>query len=469
MPPADPPTETTLPAKTTLNAANLEALGPSRLATLVLELAEGDAAAKRRLRLELAGRHQPEEVARAVRKRLATVARARGSLDVERQRALARDLDAHRRALVDHLAPHRPREALDLMLRLVELKPGILERCAWLDDATAALFEATVTDLPALVDAAGPPFEELGERLARAVPDDGWLGAGAVLESVVPRLDAAGRARLRARLEAARAGEPAATRREFDAVPRVVGALARLADLEGDVDAYTALFDAEQRRNPTIAARIARRLLAAGRAEQAAAALAEAPLRGGRRREREEVEADVMEALGDVAGAQARRWAGFAETLDADHLRAYLRRLADFDDVEAEKRAFRHVHAFPQVHAALAFLLAWPAPREAATLVLARAEELDGDRWELLSPAAETLEERYPLAGMLLRRALIEATLTRKRTTRYGHAARHWRACAELADRIDDVDRFETHDAFRRRIEATHGRKSGFWSRVAER
>jgi len=121
------------------------------------------------------------------------------------------------------------------------------------------------------------------------------------------------------------------------------------------------------------------------------------------------------------------------------------------------------------VHAALAFLLAWPAPREAAKLVTERAEEFDGDRWQLLSPAADTLGEKHPLAATLLRRAMIETTLTRKRTSRYGHAARHWRECAVLAERVADFGRFETPDAFRRRIEADHGRKVGFWTRVAER
>jgi hypothetical protein len=42
-------------AKTTLNARNLEALGAKRLAELLIDLSTGDAAAKRRLRLELAG------------------------------------------------------------------------------------------------------------------------------------------------------------------------------------------------------------------------------------------------------------------------------------------------------------------------------------------------------------------------------------------------------------------------------
>lgn len=68
-------------SKTTLNAKNLEALGPARLAELLMELTAGDAAAKRRLRLELAGARGPGDVAREVRRRLAQVARARGFVD----------------------------------------------------------------------------------------------------------------------------------------------------------------------------------------------------------------------------------------------------------------------------------------------------------------------------------------------------------------------------------------------------
>jgi len=45
-------------SKKTLNAENLEALGAQRLAELLMDIAEGDAATKRRLRLELRGRQR---------------------------------------------------------------------------------------------------------------------------------------------------------------------------------------------------------------------------------------------------------------------------------------------------------------------------------------------------------------------------------------------------------------------------
>ena len=59
--------------KKTLNAKNLEALGAERLAELLIEISAGNAAAKRRLRLELAGAQSPAEVAREIRKRLSAI------------------------------------------------------------------------------------------------------------------------------------------------------------------------------------------------------------------------------------------------------------------------------------------------------------------------------------------------------------------------------------------------------------
>ena len=42
-------------SKQTLNAKNLEALGAEKLSEMLMDLSKGNAAAKRRLRLELAG------------------------------------------------------------------------------------------------------------------------------------------------------------------------------------------------------------------------------------------------------------------------------------------------------------------------------------------------------------------------------------------------------------------------------
>jgi acyl-CoA reductase-like NAD-dependent aldehyde dehydrogenase len=114
----------------------------------------------------------------------------------------------------------------------------------------------------------------------------------------------------------------------------------------------------------------------------------------------------------------------------------------------------------------LSFLIAWPDLERAARLVQARHAELDGNLYEILSPAGEALEARHPLAATLARRAMIDFTLTEARSKRYPHAARHLDECAGLAPRIEDFAGHPGHEDYVRRLKSAHGRKVGFWQAV---
>lgn len=178
----------------------------------------------------------------------------------------------------------------------------------------------------------------------------------------------------------------------------------------------------------------------------------------------EQVRIDVLEARGRLDEAKAFRWTCFERSLSAVHLRAYLKRLPGFDDVEAEERALSHALVFPSVHQALMFLVSWPALDRAAQLVLTRWEELDGNHYEILGPGADALEARHPLAATVLRRSMIDFSLDKARATRYRHAARHLLQCESLTREIADYGPFEAHDAYLERLRTKHGRKTSFWS-----
>jgi hypothetical protein len=144
---------------------------------------------------------------------------------------------------------------------------------------------------------------------------------------------------------------------------------------------------------PHQGAEIGRRLLAAGRAAEALAALEQAkPKRSTTKAARDDdfhliglaamtqweaTFIEALEATGRQDEAQRLRWAAFEERLSADRLRAYLKRLPDFDDVEAEERAMSTrsaSRASPPRSASSRVAGSGPA----AQLVLARAAELDG-------------------------------------------------------------------------------------------
>lgn len=80
----------------------------------------------------------------------------------------------------------------------------------------------------------------------------------------------------------------------------------------------------------------------------------------------------TSEALGRSDEAQSARWGIFECDFNADYLRAFLKRLPDFDDEEAELRAITHARAYAGFHHGLAFSINWPALDAAAAHVLER-------------------------------------------------------------------------------------------------
>ncbi|WP_176594125.1 DUF6880 family protein [Sphingobium sp. EM0848] len=470
----------------TLNQANLEALGANRLAQLLLELVAGNAQAKRRLRLELASASGSGDVAGEVAKRLATIAKAKAFIDWNKVKPLAQDIEAQRRAIMEHIAPTAPATALDLLWKLIALARPVLSRCDDSHGTLGTVFATALSDLGSLAAAARLPSDRLVDRVFDSVCDNDHGQFDGVVALMAEPLGEAGLKALQNKFEAMAREVPP---RPPQAERRVIGygsggafyedemearrhdrlvrqALVDIADALGDVDAFIAQYPVDRRNNPAIAAAIAERLLAAGRTSEAMSALDAADAirrRGGHWPDWDRVRIAALDTLGHADKAQAARWKRFTTALDAEYLRAYLKRLPDFDDLEAEKRALAHVRAFPSLPHALHFLLAWPAIDSAATMLLARADELDGDPYEILTPAAEALESRHPLAATLALRAMIDFSLDKARVKRYPHAARHLQSCAHLARRIDDYGGHPDHDAYVTELKTKHGRKRGFW------
>jgi hypothetical protein len=475
-------------SKKTVNAKNLEALGAERLAVLLVELAEADAGVKRRLRIELAEGEGPAAVAQEVRKRLFAIGKAQSFVDWRRNAALAGDLDLQRETIMAKIAPRDPSLALDLLWRFMALAPSIYERCDDSNGRIGGAFADGCDDLCRVAAAARPDPITLADAVFDALTANDYAQFDGLIGGMANALGPPGLRHLEARMRSWGETAPKAVK---DA-DRVVGwatgsgpirhadmerrriegtvslALREIADALGDVDAFIAQHPPEARRMPRVAAAIAERLLSADRAAEALAVLDAADAQRTRIGEDvwEAARIAALEALGRGEEAQAFRWACFEKTLDASHLRAFLKKLPDFEDIAAEERALAMARDWPDLHAALHFLVNWPALDLAAGLVVTRGAELNGDFYELLSPAAEALADGYPLAATLALRSMIDFTLREARSSRYGHAARHLATCARMAGRVEDWQGIEDHQAYAARLKASHGRKSGFWSRV---
>lgn len=459
------PTKARKGSKTTLSEANLVDLGPERLAAILLDLSS-DSHVKRVLRLELFAEANTEGLALEIAKRLATIGKSSSRIHWRKRAAFAKDLDLHRR-MIERLAQDDSTAALDLMLDLLDLATPVLDRLSQAEGPIGDVFVAARDGVGAIATQALPDPIALADRIAKLLRRDDYAQFGPLVNALAPALGKTGQAHLRQTLE-----QLSAARTIRDARSAIYkDALRRLADASGDVDAFEATFPPDLRRTPLVSAEIARRLLAAGRPEDALATLqAGAPgeQRGRHQSSLEERAAwqeamlEALEATGHHDEAQKRRWTEFERTLSIPLLRGYLKGLPDFDDVEAEDQAKAVARRFPQFDRALAFLVSWPDLPAASRLVLSRAGEITGADETLMTEAVRRLEGGYPLAATLLLRASIQYVLTYGVATRYADAARQLLEAESLSAMIADYGEYPDHQAFVADLRAMHARKQGF-------
>ena len=276
-------------ARTALNTKSLEALGAERLAELLIEISAGNAAAKRRLRVELAGAQSPAQLVKEVRKRFTMIARSRSFVDWQSVRSLADDLDTHRRAIVETIAKADPAEALDLLWRFMALAPPVLERC---DDSSGTLigvFREACSDMGDVALRARADPTSLADQAFAALIVNGYGQFDELIRVLAPALGQAGLEHLKQRmidLSNRPVTNPAEKDRvkigwsssgpiyademaERSRISTVRLALTKIADALGDVDGFIEQYEEETRKVPKIAAEIAQRLLSAGRAQEA--------------------------------------------------------------------------------------------------------------------------------------------------------------------------------------------------------
>jgi len=469
-------------SKKTLNETNLAALGAERLAALLIEVSTGSADIKRRLRLELSHNLGAGELAHDVRKRLASIRRSTSFVGWRKRKAFIKDLSTQAEMITDKIAPEAPTEAFDLLWQFIELAPLVYER---VDDSrgdVGDVFRAARGHFAQIAPCAMLSPTDLATRVWTAVSDNGYGEFDGIITLLAPTLGDEGLAHLKHLVEAFR-NAPLEEDEDHAALQflrdlRSSGGsfaaehkarlirmtLQEITSAQGDTDGYIAQFSSEQLTRPRIAAQVAQMLSDGARQHEALEVLENA--QGAGDADWDAAYIACLLALGRVADAQAHRWSSFCDTLDVQTLRDYLKVLPDFEDIELEDQAKAHALQFADLPTALEFFLAWPDLACAARLIEDRASHLDGGLYHILAPAAETLRNRYPLAAVLLWRAMINHTLWDGRSTRYTYAADHLMDCAAVDAEITDYGRFTAHGAYMERLREAHKHKSSFWAKV---
>ena len=450
-----------------LTTETLIALGPDRLAQLILTQADGDPLFARAVRMALAAKEDVSSLAYEIDKRLKTIRRSRSFVDWDKVRPLARELDQLRRSIVGPMAEQSPSLAVDQMRLFLSLGESVYERADDSSGSLGDLFRQAGEDLGALwVRAGDQDPAALAADILALIEADGYGVFDGLPAAASPALGKEGRAAMRRLLIERQDGFTGDQRRRYDY--KVNWLLPALADLDDDVDAFIATVDSE-RRNALLNARVAERLIAHDRANEALEWIDAPTDRGHNERELADLRLKALEQLGRKADAQAQRRATFEQWLDSTALRTWLKALPAFEDFAAEQQALDLAVGHPDAMLALEFLIGWPDQKRGAKLVHQHLDRLDGRRYNILRPAAEALAADHPKAATLLYRHLVSGVLDRATSKYYSYAARDYQAAADLAEAIEDDASMASHRDWIAELRRQHGRKIGFWSLVEGR
>jgi hypothetical protein len=454
--------------KTSLSLENLNALGAEKLAGLIFDETEINAAFRKRVKGALAGLQGSDAIAVLIDRRLAALERARAMIGWEKERGFAEDLGATVETIVKELGGLDARSAVQRLLRFINTHGTVFER---IDDSGGRIQEVywrAADALPELVQALPPDDRaDIPNWLMVSLSKDTHGLAERLAVSIVPFLTEPVLAEWDRQLDANKGD---------DAALMVRQAIARA---RGDIDLYMALEERRPawRQDPLL---VAEMLLAANRLDEAlawarrerkggivyatAADIADGRINRPHDANRVALEARILEAMNDRAAAQSLRWATFECTLHAPTLRDYLRKLEDFIEYEEQERAFALADTFHHPYVALSFFIEWPKLDCAAKLVLDKRTQWDGRHYGTLGEAAPALEEKHPLAASLLYRALLNDILVRAKSKAYGHGTRYLGRLEALASLITDWDGEDDHAAYALGLRKAHGRKAGFWN-----
>ena len=452
-----------------LDVQTLSHVGAPRLAELLLEASENDQMVKRVLNLEVTGLKGTKELAKAIRKRLATIKRSRSAVDWDRVSALDKDLNIHLDAIKRNVAPSNPQLAIDLLWEFLFTAAPVMDRILGRVDYVTTTYSDCIEFLGEVYGAnQSDPSKTIGNIL-ECLENNDYGQFDKLIVNIAPTLGEDAQNELRMELQGRLSTESSKQRagRPKMGFNYAECALMNLADVQTDVDAYIAVVEDFQASNPLVAVPIAQRLLKASRAAEALQFLDDSRV-GHLRIEWFDAYISTLEALNRTADAQETRWTCFQRSLSERHLRDYLARLDEVEEFDAEERAMDYVEKYESALSSLTFLIDWPEYRRAANLVIRRVQEFDGYLFEPTTRAAETLAATQPLAATLLLRCMIDYALESGTYRRYKHVARHLAECAQLAGRITNYRGADTHESYFECLQQVHGRKTSFWQHFSK-
>ena len=174
-------------AKRKLTIETLSKLGRRKLAELLIAEAAGNHQLTQTLNVAISAEEGPAALGASLGTRLATLAKSRSMLSYDEGRELIAELDGLRTAIVETLGPQESRLAFELLLKLIDLHPSILERVDDSSGRVGNVFRTACDDLGPLAQRASIEPDALAATVFQKVTSNSY----GIYDGLIISLDAA--------------------------------------------------------------------------------------------------------------------------------------------------------------------------------------------------------------------------------------------------------------------------------------
>ena len=174
-------------AKRKLTIETLSKLGRRKLAELLIAEAAGNHQLTQTLNLKISAEEGPAALGASLGTRLAMLAKSRSMLSYDEGRELIAELDGLRTAIVETLGPQESRLAFELLSKLIDLHPSILERVDDSSGRVGNVFRTACDDLGPLAQRASIEPDALAATVFQKVTSNSY----GIYDGLIISLDAA--------------------------------------------------------------------------------------------------------------------------------------------------------------------------------------------------------------------------------------------------------------------------------------
>jgi hypothetical protein len=435
-------------------------LGPEGLADALMKLADASESARGTVDRLIS---TPRESLTRVRSRITGLKRARKFVDwtgvsdlAEQMREILLDIET---ACPDH------RNGLELLADFYRLDDSIFRRCDDSSGIISDVFTHEARDLFIGYAAACDDKAWLADFLMELCGSNQWWVRDVLVDSAHLFLPEEEMRRLVDGMMERWERKPEAERRDLDETSRIESLARQLKDAPLYEKVATASLPEP---HGSVCLDVARVYLESGDPGTALSWIDRFPQGEiGRIRSRDELLITVLEALGDTERLKETAWRMFRRerSVEAlDELLSYIGQSEREKVVAGETALILESEGFSYSDA---LFLARVGELEAAEDYLLKHEgSIDGDVYFILLPTAKELDKAgRPLAASVVYRALLDSILARGQSKYYHHGIRYLKKLDNLQAGIVDWKSTASHEAYRERLLAVHGRKRSFWSR----